>query len=96
MATGIAGLIILDPPCLMYQARGGRDGWGHTFRNDRPQRVVNFRASLDRDGWQPPLLLLTERPAKSVTTDAVARAFCLNSFHFIAGDSFACWDEPIE
>ncbi len=95
LAAGIAGLIILDPTCVMYQSRGGRDSWGHVYRNDRPQHVVNFRASLDQGGWQPPLLLLTDRPPKSVTTDAVARAFCLNGFHFIAGDMFACWDEPI-
>jgi hypothetical protein len=94
-AIGVAGIIILDPHCVLYQDRGGTDGWGHTYRNDRPQHVVNFRASLDRDGWQPPLLLLTERPAKSVNTVEVARALCLNGFWFIAGDLFACWDEPI-
>jgi hypothetical protein len=80
----------------MYKARAGTDKWGHMHRNDRPQHVVNFRAALDAGGWQPPLLLLTERPAKSVTTVDVARAFCLNAFRFIAGDFFACWDEPIE
>jgi hypothetical protein len=80
----------------MYQARGGSDGWGHTYRNDRPQHVVNFRACLDQDGWMPPLLLLTEKLAKSVNTVEVARAFCLNAFHFIAGDLFDCWGEPIE
>jgi hypothetical protein len=93
---GVAGLIVLDPPCIMYQARGGTDRWGRKNHNDRPQHVVNFRASLGSNGWQPPLLLLTERPAKSVNTEVVARAFCLNGFHFIDGDSFACWDEPIE
>jgi hypothetical protein len=96
LATGIAGVIVLDPPCLMYRARGGPDGRGRMMYNDRPQHVVNFRASLDSDGWQPPLLLLTTKPAKSVNTDPVARAFCLNGFRFIAGDSFGCWDVPIE
>jgi hypothetical protein len=93
---GVAGMIILDPQCIMYKARGGIDSWGHIHRNDRPQHVVNFRAALDRDGWQPPLLLLTQRLPKSVCTQDVARAFCLHGFHFIAGDWFACWDEPIE
>jgi hypothetical protein len=80
----------------MYKARGGPDGGGRKFHNDRPQHVVNFRAALDRDGWQPPLLLLTGQPAKAVNTEVVARAFCLNAFQFIAGDLFGCWDVPIE
>jgi hypothetical protein len=96
LATGIAGVIIFDPPCSMYQARGGSGGWGRAIRNDRPQHVVNFRSSLDSDGWQPPLLLLTTRPAKAVNTEVVARVFCLNGFRFVAGNSFDCWDVPIE
>ncbi len=96
LTPGVAGVIILDPPCIMHMARGGTDSWGKVHRNDRPQHVVQFRAALNFDGWQPPLLLLTERPAKSVSTENVARAFCLNCFHFIDGEMFACWDEPIE
>src|SRR5206468_12325952 len=96
LAPGIAGVIILDPLCIMYQARGGTDSWGRVHCNDRPQHIVNFRAALDADGWQPPLLLLTTKPAKAVNTDNVARALCLNAFRFVAGDSFGCWDEPME
>ncbi len=93
---GVAGVIILDPQCIIYKARAGTDSRGHVHRNDRPQHVVNFRAALDREGWQPPLLLLTRQPPKSVCTQDVARAFCLHGFHFIAGDWFACWNESIE
>lgn len=96
LAPGLAGVIILDPPCIMHKARGGTNRWGRTFRNDRPQHVVNFRADLEVDGWQPPLLLITTKRAKEVHTDNVARAFCLNRFRFVAGDSFGCWDVPIE
>jgi hypothetical protein len=96
LAPGLAGVIILDPRCITYKARGGTDSWGKVHCNDRPQHIVNFRAALDADGWQPPLLLLTTRPAKAVNTDVVARAFCLSRFRFIAGDSFACWEVPIE
>jgi hypothetical protein len=95
-SPGVAGLIVLDPECIMYKARGGKDRWGRKFYNDRPQHVVNFRASLGSDGWQPPILLLTQSPAKAINTEVVARAFCLNGFRFIAGDSFSCWDAPIE
>ena len=95
-APGLAGVIVLDPLCIMYKARSGTDSWGRVHRNDRPQHVVNFRAALDVEGWQPPLLLLTTKPAKSVNTEVVARAFCLNGFRFVAGDWFGCWDEPID
>jgi hypothetical protein len=95
LEPGLAGVIILDPQCIMYRARGGTDSWGKVHCNNRPQHVVNFRAALDSDGWQPPLLLLTEKQAKAVNTDVVARAFCLNAFRFIAGATFNCWDAPI-
>lgn len=94
--AGVAGIIVLDPLCLLYKTRSGTDSWGNVHCNDRPQHVVNFRAALDADGWQPPLLLLTTEPAKAVNTEIVARAFCLNAFRFIAGNSFGCWDVPIE
>ena len=60
--------------------------------NDRPQRVVDFRADLTIDGWQPPLIVLTSRPAKAVDPDVVARAYALDGLRFIDGDSFACWE----
>ena len=94
--SGIAGVIIVDPDCIIYKARGGTDAWGHVHSNDRPQHVVNFRASLNAEGWQPPLLVLTQKPAKSVNTDIVARTFCLNGFRFVAGESFGCWDVTFE
>src|SRR5205814_1138737 len=57
LAPGLAGVIILDPRCTIYANRGGLDSRGHVHCNDRPQHVVNFRAALNVDGWQPPLLL---------------------------------------
>jgi hypothetical protein len=95
ITPGVAGLIILDPPCLMHMARGGISSWGNAHRSDRPQHIVNFRAAFESDGWQPPVVLITERPAKSANTEAVARAFCLNGFRFIAGNAFGCWEVPI-
>jgi hypothetical protein len=50
----VAGIILLDPPAMLHLNRGGTDSWGHTSTNDRPQRVVAFRADLAVDGWQPP------------------------------------------
>ena len=94
--AGVAGVILVDPPCIMYSARGGRNGWGHRHTNDRPQHVANFRHDLTADGWQPPLILLTEAPAKAVNAEAVARAFDLSAFQFVAGNSLGCWEMPIE
>jgi hypothetical protein len=88
-------VIVYDPVCCVWKARGGTDRWGNEWRNDRPQHVVNFRAGLDRDGWQPPLVVVTDVPLKAVDTDPVRRAYCLNAFRHVAGDSFACWEEPI-
>jgi hypothetical protein len=96
LTPGIAGVILLDPCCIIYTARGGTDTWGRFHCNDRPQHVVNFRAALNADGWLPPLLVLTKRPAKAVTTSLVERALCLNGFRFIDGATFACSDAPIE
>ncbi|MBX9628348.1 MAG: hypothetical protein K2X82_31405 [Gemmataceae bacterium] len=92
----VAGVIILDPGCLLYRSRGGVDRWGHAHTNDRPQHVTNFREDLTTDGWQPPLLLLTDRPPLGVDAAVAARAFGLEAWEFVAGDSFACWEVPIE
>jgi hypothetical protein len=92
LATGVAGVIVLDPECTMYKARGKTNRWGRTYQIDRPQQVVDFRASLDARGWQPPFLLITTKPAKAVNTDVVARVFQLNAFRFISGESFNCLD----
>jgi hypothetical protein len=96
LTIDVAGVIVVDPHCLMYRARAGTNQWGAYHRNDRPQHVVNFRAAFDADGWQPPFLLLTTKPAKSVNTEVVARAFCLNGFRFIAGDMFNCGEIATE
>jgi len=93
---GVAGIIVLDPNCIIYMARAGTDSWGRLHRNDRPQHIVNFRAELEADGWRPLLVLVTERPALAINTEKLQRTFCLNALHFIAGDSFVCWEDPIE
>ena len=86
---GVAGVIVLDPRCLLHKkARAGT--------NDRPRHVEAFRAALDADGWQPPLVLLTERRAAAVDAEVVARAYGLDGFRFISGDTFACWEVPID
>ena len=68
-----AGIILIDMLCEVHLARGFENGDYHVA-NDRPQHVASFRNSLSRDGWAPPLIMSTQRPAKSVWTDTVARS----------------------
>lgn len=93
---GVAGIMLIDPLCIIHKARAGTNWKGEYHRNDRPQHVVNFRAALQLDDWQPPLIVLTQQQAKAVDTDVIARTYCLDGFRFIAGDSFGCWDQPVE
>jgi hypothetical protein len=95
-AAGVAGVIVLDPDFFLHRARGWTDNWGHVHNNDRPQYVVNFLADLEVCGWQPPLVLLTTRPAAQVAPELLASAYCRNAFWPIRGNSFACWEVPIE
>jgi hypothetical protein len=88
LADEIAGIFLIDEACIVYRARG--DTNGKYYRNDRPQHVTNFRNQLIQDGWMPPLFVLTTKPAKSVNTDSVARAFCLDAFWFLDGGTLAC------
>lgn len=90
----VAGILVIDENCLIYQARGGVHQ-GNYWRNDRPQRVANFRNRLTVDGWTPPLFVLTKKPAKSVITHSVQRAYCLDGFWFIEGSSFSCGKREI-
>jgi hypothetical protein len=84
----VAGVILWDDECIVYQARGGEST--PFRRNDRPQHVANFRNRLGEAGWTPPFFLLTTRRAKSVNTHSVARAFCLDGFWFVHGGSLSC------
>ena len=92
---GVAGILVLDPACNLHRSRGGTLSNGRQMFNDRPQHVVNFRTALAAEGWQPPLLLLTTRQASAFVSEDVARAYCLEAFRFISGDSFACWEESV-
>jgi hypothetical protein len=83
--TNIAGLILLDMLAHVHKFRNGFDVHGFHVSNDRPQLLANFRNSLDFGGWAPPLFILTQKPAKSIWTDTVARAYCLDALWFLEG-----------
>jgi hypothetical protein len=86
----IAAIILIDMLCNVHLARGFENGDFHVA-NDRPQHVANFRNSLSRGGWAPPLIILTRKPAKSVWTDTVAQAFGLDALWFVDGRGLTCF-----
>jgi len=86
----IAGLLLIDMLCNVHEARGIKTPGGFRVQHDRPQFVANFRGSLLEDGWTPPFLILTQKPAKAVWTDTVARAYCLDALWFVDGRTLLC------
>jgi hypothetical protein len=88
----IAGVLLIDTLCHVHKARGfHRSGWAS---NDRPQRLANFRADVAADGWLPPFLLFTEKPAKSINTRAMLSPYCLSTWWFVDGKSLRVGEPP--
>lgn len=85
----IAGVLVLDMQCTVHKARGFNNG---KFRvcHDRPQLIADFRACLSQGNWAPPLVFFSQRPAKSVSTDSMQRAYCLEAFQFVDGKTLKC------
>lgn len=74
---------LVDPWCIVNRARGGyRSGYP---RNDRPQHLAKFRAAHAREGWRPPFLLFTTRPAKSVSPNQMLAPYSLDAWWFADG-----------
>jgi hypothetical protein len=88
----VAALNVVDPECYVHLGRGFTRGNFHV-QNDRPQLIANFRHSVELENWLPPLILLTEKPAKSITTDPIARAYCLDAWWFVNGATTR-WGPP--
>jgi hypothetical protein len=78
-----AAVLLVDPACHVHKARD----WFVPGRgvHDRPQRIADFRADLSRNGRPPPFLILTSRPAKSVSTQRMLSAYCLDAWWFVDG-----------
>lgn len=76
----VAGIILVDLDCNVHKQRGHS-----TMANDRPQHIVNFRASLYRMGWSPPLIVMTRKATRSVNVDEMRSAYCLEAWWFLDG-----------
>lgn len=84
--TGIAGIILLDSNCTVHRGRSFHNGRAR-IAHDRPQLIVNFRASQAIGNWAPPLIVMSRHRAAAVSTQKVARVYCLESLQFIEGVS---------
>src|SRR3989304_5693266 len=82
---GVAGLILLDMMCFVHKARSMTTRYNFHVNNDRPQHIANFSARLSHDGWQPPLIVCIENPAKSVWTTDMLSPYCLDAWWFVDG-----------
>jgi hypothetical protein len=80
----VGALILVDMLCHVHLARGMRTG-DFFVLHDRPQLMANFRNAVGLEDWSPPLILLTQKPAKSIATDPIARAYCLEGWRFVDG-----------
>jgi hypothetical protein len=92
----VAGLILIDTLCNVHLARSMPRRGRFVIHNDRPQLIADFRNSLSTEGWAPPLIILTQQPAKSEWTSDIARTYCLEGFWFIDGQTFAVRHTPPE
>lgn len=85
----VAGIILLDPNCIVYRGRGF--GSGKTrVAHDRPQLIVDFRSRLAVGRWSPPFMIMSIRKAAAVATDTVSRIYGLDAVQFIEGSSLRC------
>ena len=91
----IAGILVLDPHCMIHKARGFRKG-NYRVRNDRPQLIADFRAHLAQGTWSPPLVFFAKQPAKSINTDAMLGPYCLEAFRYVDGRQLRMGEPPVE
>ncbi len=85
----VAGIILLDPNCIVHRGRGFGKG---KFRisHDRPQLIVNFRSMLAVGKWCPPLMIMSLHKAATVSAQDVTRVYGLDAMYFIEGASLSC------
>lgn len=87
--TTVAGIILLDPNCIVHKARSFQRGNFH-LKHDRPQFIVDFRSKLNVGTWAPPLIIMSLNKSAAVLTSKVTRVYCLEAMQFIDGNSVRC------
>lgn len=84
----VLGIILLDPYCVVHQARGD-EGYGWVT-NDRPRHLVKFRYEHRRGEWQPPMLLMTTKPVKSLNTNQMLAPYSLEAWWYVDAATLKC------
>jgi len=79
----VLAVILFDPRCIVYKARG-ESGYGW-HPNDRPQFITKFRYVHSRQDWQPPFILMTIKPAKSLNANLMLAPFGIEAWWFVDG-----------
>ena len=88
--TQFSMIVLLDPDCMVHQARNLRLGNGRT--HDRPQIIVNALCDSATDGLQPLFVVMTCKPSISIATEKLARIYCRETWWFCDGPSLAVSD----
>ncbi len=88
-AVPVAGIILLDPNCIVHRGRGFGKG-RHRIGHDRPQLLVNFRSKVGVGTWSPPLIVMSCRKAAAVSTMDITRIYGLEAMQFIEGATLRC------
>ncbi len=90
-SESIAAIVLVDNYCRVHTARGFNNG-SFRVQNDRPQAIMNFRASCSDQSWVPPMFVFTEKLAKATPTLQMQGAYGLDTFVFIDGATVRCGD----
>lgn len=83
--ASVSMVVLLDPSCMVHQARTMRLGNGRT--HDRPQIIVNALCDLATDGLQPLFVTMTCMAAISLNSEKLARVYCRETWWFCDGPS---------
>lgn len=81
----ILGVLVFDWLCMIHRARGN-----NAMYNDRPQRIVDFRAKLQEYSRSAPMFLFIDRAINSIDVEAIRIAYALEGLWYLDGQSFSC------
>ncbi len=85
----VAGIILLDPNCIVHRGRGFDKGNSRVV-HDRPQIIVNFRSKLSIGSWSPPMIVMSRHKAAAVSSADITRVYGLEAMHFVDGATLSC------
>lgn len=84
----VMGILVLDMCCHIHRARGNRDRRIRWI--DRPSAITESQTRLSAEGWKPPIILITNRPAKSVETSSIVSTYGWDALWYLDGQTLTC------